>query len=115
MKKMLVIMQQSPFSAAKAREAQDLLMALAAVEYEVSVLYRGAAICQLLAKSNELTDLKDFTKAQKLFDLYDVAAVYCCARSYQQFQHLGLQRECEPLDLLQQQALIAAFDEVFVC
>ncbi len=115
MKKMLVIMQQSPFISAKAREAQDLLMALAAVEHEVSVLYRGAAICQLLPKSNEFKDFKDFTKAQKLFDLYDVADVYYCAHSHQQFQHLALQRECQPLDLTQQQALIADYDEVFVC
>ena len=115
MKKILVIMQHSAFASAKARETQDLLMALAAVEHEVSVLYRGEGVSQSLAKSNEFNDLKDFTKAQKLFDLYDVAAVYYCEHSHQQYQYLALQRACIPLNISQQQALIAEFDEVLVC
>ena len=115
MKKILVIMQHSAFASAKARETQDLLMALAAVEHEVSVLYRGEGVSQLLAKSNEFNDLKDFTKAQKLFDLYDVAAVYYCEYSHQQYQCLTLQRACISLSIAEQQALIAEFDEVLVC
>ena len=82
MKKVLVILSTSPFQHTSAREGQDLVMALAAVEHQVSVLYCGAGVLQLRHLATpSLMPVKDFTVQQKLFALYDIAAVYACADS----------------------------------
>ena len=63
-----------------------MIMALAAVEHQVTVIYQDAAVLQLLPISNTaVLGCKDFTPAQKLFDLYDVAAVIVSTASLARF------------------------------
>ncbi len=51
-------------------------MALAAVEHQVTLIYLGAAVTQLLPlSSTQNLGVKDFTAAQKLFALYDIEQV----------------------------------------
>lgn len=86
MKNILVIFSSSPFTHTRAREGQDLLMALAAVEHQVSVLYCGAGVLQLRQHPVPTAlPVKDFTVQQKLFDLYDIAATYACNESLRQW------------------------------
>ena len=82
MRNILVLQQHSPFNSHHGREALDLVLALAAVEHNVSVLFRADAVYQLLATSDH-TDfkLKTFTRSFKLFSLYDVERVYVCEAS----------------------------------
>ncbi len=76
MKKIAIVLQESPFHSALSREAQDMIMALAAVDHQVTVIYQGDAVLQLVApKTDAAIGCKDFTPGQKLFDLYDIAAV----------------------------------------
>jgi tRNA 2-thiouridine synthesizing protein C len=85
MTNILLIQQSSAFDGAVAREAQDLALALAATEHQVTLLYRDAAVLQLLPLAQQPA-VKDFTLAQKLFELYDIAAVYVCQHSLSRYQ-----------------------------
>lgn len=115
MARMLIIQQQSAWSGSSAREAQDLSMALAATDHQVTVLYRDAAVLQLLPLSHTLA-IKDFTKSQKLFDLYDIDSVCICQQALQKFQLSAdqLRIETRVLDQAGQQSLINQADMVVV-
>lgn len=80
MAQIVLILQHSAWTSAKAREAQDLSLALAATEHQVQLLYRDAAVLQLRPLTQPPAG-KDFTVAQKLFELYDIAAVCVCQQS----------------------------------
>jgi tRNA 2-thiouridine synthesizing protein C len=89
MKKIAVVLSHSPFDAAISREAHDMIMALAAVEHQVTVIYQEAAVLQLIpVQSAAKLGCKDYTPAQKLFELYDVAAVVASASALQRYQIL---------------------------
>jgi tRNA 2-thiouridine synthesizing protein C len=76
MKKIAVVLTQSAFMSHVSREAQDLAMALTAVEHQVTLIYLGTAVTQLLPLSTaENFGVKDFTLGQKLFGLYDIEQV----------------------------------------
>lgn len=84
--KIAVIMQHSPFASGVAREAQDMLFALAAVEHQLTVIYRGDALYQLLTtRSDANVGCKDFTVAQKLFGLYEIEQVLVDAAELVQY------------------------------
>ena len=82
MRNVLLVQQHSPFNSSHGREALDLVLALAAVEHNVSMLFRGDAVYQLLSTS-EHTDfkLKAYMRSFKLFSLYDVEQIYVCIAS----------------------------------
>lgn len=78
----LVLQQHSPFNSSHGREALDLILALAAVEYSVKVVFRGDAVYQLLATTEQADfKLKAYPRSFKLFSLYDVEQVYVCETS----------------------------------
>lgn len=117
MKKILLIIESSAFTSAKARESHDLLLALAAVEHQVSVLYRSAGVTQLLSTATEGAPIKDFTKSQKLFSLYDIESVFACTESlaFYRLDLAALQITVSALTPAQQQTLMVTFDEVILC
>lgn len=87
MKKIAVLLSHSPFDGAISREAHDMIMALAAVEHQVTVIYQDAAVLQLLPVSAQAQlGCKDYTPAQKLFDLYEVAALIADAAAFKRYQ-----------------------------
>jgi len=79
MANILVLQHHSPFSSSHGREALDMLLALAAVEHNVSVLFRGDAVYQLMS-TQEHPDfkLKAYPRSFKLFPLYDIDNIYVC-------------------------------------
>jgi tRNA 2-thiouridine synthesizing protein C len=105
MKKIAVLLCHSPFDSAISREANDMIMALAAVEHQVTVIYQDTAVLQLLPISNSASlGCKDFTPAQKLFDLYEVAAVVACAASISRF-NIQLAQCLVPVTTLSEDAI----------
>lgn len=87
MKKIAILLTQSPFDSALSREAHDMIMALAAVEHQVTVIYQKSAVLQLRPTHQDAHfGCKDFTPTQKLFALYDVAAVVASASALAQYQ-----------------------------
>lgn len=85
MRRCVIIQQHSAWSGNAAREAQDLALALAATDHQVTLLYRGAAVTQLLPLATPLV-VKDFTVMQKLFALYDIETVAVCQQALADFQ-----------------------------
>lgn len=85
MRNILLIQRHSPFNSSHGREALDLLLALAAVEHSVSVLFSGDAVYQLLASQPHPDfKLKAYPQSFKLFALYDIEQVYVCQQALQQ-------------------------------
>ncbi|MDP5144564.1 sulfurtransferase complex subunit TusC [Rheinheimera baltica] len=79
---LLVLLRYSPFNNAQGREALDLILALAAVDHNVSVLFSGDAVFQLLpTKDQPDFALKAYPRSFKLFELYDIDQVYVCEQS----------------------------------
>jgi len=87
MKKIAVVLTQSAFMSHVSREAQDLAMALAAVEHQVTLIYLADAVTQLLPLAlTQNLGVKDFTSAQKLFALYDIEQVIVAEEAMMLYQ-----------------------------
>ncbi len=85
MQNILVLQQHSPFNSSKGREALDMVLALAAVEHNVSILFSADAVYQLLASLDHADFmLKTYPRSFKLFTLYDIEQVYVCQQSLAQ-------------------------------
>ncbi|SNY42423.1 tRNA 2-thiouridine synthesizing protein C [Arsukibacterium tuosuense] len=87
MQNIAIIQRQSPFNHGAGREALDLILALAAVEHQLTVIFSGDAVYQLLTV-NQTSDfpLKRYQQSFKLFGLYDIEQIYVCQQSLQQRQ-----------------------------
>lgn len=85
MQQVLIVMRHSAWHDSQAREAQDLALAMAAMEHPVNLLYLGEAVLQLLPFAGKPVG-KDFTIAQKLFPMYDIGEIYVCANALRQYQ-----------------------------
>lgn len=115
MRRCVIIQQKSAWSGSAAREAQDLALALAATDHQVTLLYRDAAVTQLVPLATPLV-VKDFTVTQKLFALYDIALVAVCQQALANFQLSAdqLRLTVEVLDEPAQCALLDQADFVMV-
>ncbi|MEM0514438.1 sulfurtransferase complex subunit TusC [Pseudoalteromonas sp. YIC-827] len=82
MKHIVVISQQAPYAQQSLKEALDLLLIFAAIDQEVTWLIEGDAVFALAAEQQpKLLGQKDFTKALKMLELYDIDSLYVCAES----------------------------------
>lgn len=83
--KIAVLVTKLPLQNIEARESMDLIFALAAVDHQVSVIFSGDAVYQLL-KADDSAELmvKDFRRSFKLFELYEIDQLYVCAESLKQ-------------------------------
>lgn len=85
MRNILLLQRHSPFNDSKGREALDILLAMAAVEHHVSVLFSGDAVYQLLpTRPHSDFKLKAYPLSFKLFALYDIEQLYVCQLSLEQ-------------------------------
>jgi tRNA 2-thiouridine synthesizing protein C len=116
--KIALVLETSAFDGVIAREAQDMLLALAAVEHEVTVIYQDAAVLQLLATASAANvGCKDFTPTQKLFSLYDIEQLLVSATAMAKYRltasdlRLPVQicQDTELQQYLQQQQYILRF------
>lgn len=82
MRNILILQKHSPFNTSNGREALDMALALAAVELNVSVLFSGDAVYQLLPTADHADfSLKQYPRSFKLFPLYDIEHIYACRDS----------------------------------
>lgn len=90
-------------------------MALAATEHQVSLLYREEAVLQLLPLASPVA-VKDFTKAQKLFELYDIEDIYVCQQALDKFRLKPeqLQIPVIAMDQAAQATLLSQFTQILV-
>ncbi len=110
MQNITVVFRHSPFNTAKAREALDMALALAAVDHKVTVLFCDDGVYALLNTSEQPQfTLKHFNRSFKLFSLYDIEQIVVCAASLAA-RHLNasdLIMPAEPLTPDAVQALLA--------
>ena len=86
-KNFLFIQRSAPFDGARAAESQLALMATAALELDVSVLFINQGVGQLCRHQMPQTlGLKDFSLAFKLLSMYEVRNVYVDSRSLQKYR-----------------------------
>jgi tRNA 2-thiouridine synthesizing protein C len=115
MQHITIIQRHSPYNHSSGREALDLILALAAVEHQLSVIFSGDAVYQLLAV-NQSSDfaLKRYQQGFKLFGLYDIEQIYVCQESLQQRQldSNQLTLAAKPLSAAQLQQLLASQHQI---
>ncbi len=84
MQQIVVIQSQPPFNKAHAREALDLILALGAVDHQVSVIFTEDSVYQLLNTAPwQDAPLKAFNKSFGLFALYDIENCLVCQQAWQ--------------------------------
>ncbi|PAJ73744.1 sulfurtransferase complex subunit TusC [Pseudoalteromonas sp. NBT06-2] len=84
MKNILVIQTYSPFDGVKCREALDTALIFAAIDQNVSILFKDDAVFCLHPEQNPaLANLKDYFKTLKMLELYDIENIYACKQSLQ--------------------------------
>lgn len=75
-KNIAIINTKSSFNQADAREALDLALIYAAFDQQVTVIFKGDGVYQLLGDQQpKLIGSKDFLATMKAFDLYDIENV----------------------------------------
>lgn len=82
MSQLTYLFRSAPHGNASGREGIDALLAASAYCENISVLFIGDGVYQLLA-GQQTSDIlsKDYSPMLKLFDLYDIEQVYVCAQS----------------------------------
>jgi tRNA 2-thiouridine synthesizing protein C len=76
------LFRSAPHGSAAGREGVDALLAASAYCEDISVIFVGDGVYQLLNGQQPETILsKDYAPMLKLFDLYDIEQVYVCRAS----------------------------------
>lgn len=87
MKRILIILSQSPFQTCISREGQELALAFSAVEHHVDIFYSGNGVLQLYPiETNPRLATKNYPVQQKLFAMYDIGQVFVDAESLARYQ-----------------------------
>ncbi|MCF6440681.1 DsrE family protein [Pseudoalteromonas luteoviolacea] len=114
-KKVLVICDASPFDKQIIRDSLDMALIFAAIDQEVSWLFRGPSVLALKEgqKPNQL-GIKDFLKQLKTLEIYDVDSIFVCENA---LSDLSISKEqlaidADALNINQQQALLSEQDHV---
>ena len=117
MKNILVISNKTPFDKMHIRESLDTCLIFAAIEQNISWLFKDHAVLALKAGYNlSNSGLKDFFKTLKTLEIYDVEQVYVCAESLKKYALTSddLSIKITPLSLKDQQLLIKQQDHTVV-
>ncbi|BFM07144.1 sulfurtransferase complex subunit TusC [Halioxenophilus aromaticivorans] len=90
-KSTLFVMQHAPIGSRSARDGVEALMAFAAFEQPVSILFVGQGAFQLLQnQASEAVGLKPHSKLLAALALYDIDNIYICAQT---LKELGLSNQ----------------------
>lgn len=82
MSQLTYVFRSAPHSSSAGREGVDALLAASAYCEDITVLFTGDGVYQLLQGQQPQDILsKDYAPMLKLFDLYDIEQVYVCAHS----------------------------------
>lgn len=108
-KNIAIINTKSSFNQADAREALDLALIYAAYDQQVSVIFKGDGVYQLLGDQQpKLIGGKDFLATMKAFDLYDIENVII---SHECMNERGISEQ--DINLAHQTISLAAMGELF--
>ena len=92
---LLLIVRHSPYGSGLARAAVDLALACGAFEQEVTLLFTGAGVLQLMRQQNgNKLGLKDIGKQLASLPLYDIESVYVDAEASARY---GLDLKATPV------------------
>ncbi|WP_162045467.1 sulfurtransferase complex subunit TusC [Vibrio taketomensis] len=82
MSQLTYLFRSAPHSSSAGREGVDALLAASAYCEDISVIFSGDGVYQLLQGQQPSEILsKDYAPMLKLFDLYDIEQVYVCQTS----------------------------------
>ncbi|WP_162063518.1 sulfurtransferase complex subunit TusC [Vibrio taketomensis] len=82
MSQLTYLFRSAPHSSSAGREGVDALLAASAYCEDISVIFTGDGVYQLLQGQQPSEILsKDYAPMLKLFDLYDIEQVYVCQTS----------------------------------
>ncbi|KJY81588.1 sulfur relay protein TusC [Vibrio galatheae] len=82
MSQLTYLFRSAPHSCSSGREGVDALLAASAYCEDISVVFMGDGVYQLLLGQQTSHILsKDYSPMLKLFDLYDIEQIYLCEAS----------------------------------
>ena len=85
-KKVLIILTQSPYGCSLSREAIDYCLAAAAFEQDLTLLFTGDAVLQLIKDQKPSTiNQKDLTKTLSALPIYGINQFYVDSSSLEQY------------------------------
>lgn len=88
MSQITFVFSSAPHATSQGREGIDAVLATSALCDDISVLFIGDGVAQLIKGQNtKHIGTKDYAPMLKLFDLYDIENVYVCQQS---LQNMGL-------------------------
>jgi tRNA 2-thiouridine synthesizing protein C len=109
------LFRSAPHGSASGREGVDALLAASAYCEDISVLFIGDGVYQLIA-GQQTGDIlsKDYSPMLKLFDLYDIEQVYVCSDSLAErgLAQADLVIDAESLSVVDMQAQLHRADKV---
>jgi sulfur relay (sulfurtransferase) DsrF/TusC family protein len=77
LKKYLIVSHKSPLDGLHAEEILELILALASMEYDISIVFAGDAVLQLDLPTNYFNKVsKSLLKALDAFKLFDLDNIY---------------------------------------
>lgn len=114
-KKLLFISHKTPYGSFAAKEALDATLASAAFGQDISLLFKGDGVYQLLTQqSSSLLERKSIGAILGALELYEVNKVFVCEQS---LLNRGLKNikpliKVHPLDNLSLQVLFSEQDHI---
>jgi len=106
-------MQHSPYESSLALEGLEFALAIAAFNQEVSLLFKGPGVLQLMNNQNpDPMMYKEFTKAYTGLSLFGITDVYVCQSSLAAYNNPNLMLQPQFADALQISTLIKNHDIV---
>ncbi|TMP25795.1 sulfurtransferase complex subunit TusC [Pseudoalteromonas rubra] len=111
----LVINHTAPFDGAHIREGLDMALIFAALDQNISWLFKGPAVLALKQGNNASTlGIKNYFKQLKTLEIYDVEQVYVCAEAMKRFALTpdDLNIDAQLLSVDEQQVLLSQQSKV---
>lgn len=106
-------MQHSPYESSLALEGLELALAISAFNQDVTLLFKGPGVLQLIANQNpDPLVHKEFTKAYTGLSLFGITDVYVCQDSLAAYNNPALMVQPQVADELKIAALIKDHDIV---
>lgn len=115
MSQLTYLFRSAPHGSASGREGVDALLAASAYCEDISVLFIGDGVYQLIDGQQTGNILsKDYSPMLKLFDLYDIEQVYVCSDSLAErgLAQADLVIDAESLSVVDMQAQLHRADKV---
>ena len=116
MKKIGIIHQTSAFNTSHGKEALDLAMVMSAFEQDITVLFIGDGVFQVMrGQSPEAIQAKDYLSTIQALPFYDVEKLFVCEHSLHS-RHLNTEQLIDDVTSKTQEEiseLMTQFDEIY--